>query len=163
MCFIFQANLCHLHCLPLTVVGLTADGAASKWKRDFNDRTIRKDQVSQLQANGEPSGKMVWRIFVPKRSETRDVVYKDSVGVGCLDFGPRLGPRVNKLSGRQGSCVTLLTIQLISPLALLEDRSAGMTLEQRAKATDSNVAAMQRDLQSAVEAACAETSHNAKH
>lgn len=48
-----------------------------KWRRDFSDRNVRKDQVEQLGPTGEPSGKFVWRIYVVKTHEAREINYKE--------------------------------------------------------------------------------------
>lgn len=57
--------------------GLSVEGAKLKWARDFADRTVRKDQVQELNDIGLPSGKKVWRIYVPVKYQTRDITYKD--------------------------------------------------------------------------------------
>ena len=78
------------HCTVIAFIiipGLSAEGAAAKWNRDFNNRSIRKDQVESLTENGEPSGRRVWRIFVEKTTEARDIQYKD----WDWDGGDRIG------------------------------------------------------------------------
>lgn len=42
-------------------------------------------------------------------------------------------------------------------LYCIEDKSAGISLEKKGKATPSNIATLQRDFQSAVQSACEET------
>lgn len=58
--------------------GLTVEGAKNLWTVEFNDRSIRKDQVPALHPDtGMPTGKLVWRIYTFQKTKFRDLSYQD--------------------------------------------------------------------------------------